>query len=143
MALRGAESGSFTTVDLCVFDPQAGEAVFYKYGAAPSYLKKGGAVRRVSGSSLPVGMRGTPAAPDITRTRLEPGSFAVMVSDGVTDPLRDDWLQDLLAGWQGEDPQTLAGLILTECVRREGLQDDCGVQVLYRPLTGEKSPQRV
>ena len=143
MALRGAESGSFTTVDLCVFDPQAGEAVFYKYGAAPSYLKKGGAVRRVSGSSLPVGMRGTPAAPDVTRTRLEPGSFAVMVSDGVTDPLRDDWLQDLLAGWQGEDPQTLAGLILTECVRREGLQDDCGVQVLYRPLTGEKSPQRV
>jgi len=143
MALRGAETGSFTTVDLCVFDPGAGEAVFYKYGAAPSYLKKGGTVRRVSGSSLPVGMRGTPAAPDVTRTRLEPDSFVVMVSDGVTDPLRDDWLQDLLAGWQGEDPQTLAGLILTESVRREGLQDDCGVQVLYRPSGEEKSAQRV
>jgi len=143
MALRGAETGSFTTVDLCVFDGQAGEAVFYKYGAAPSYLKKGGAVRRVSGSSLPVGMRGTPAAPDVTRTRLEPGSFVVMVSDGVTDPLRDDWLQDLLAGWQGEDPQTLAGLILTESIRRESLQDDCGVQVLYRPSGEEKSARRV
>lgn len=40
MALRGAETGSFTTVDLCVL--RGGEAAFYKFGAAPSYLKKGG-----------------------------------------------------------------------------------------------------
>ena len=30
-----------------------------------------------------------------------------MVSDGVADPNRDDWLQNLLAGWGGDDPQTL------------------------------------
>jgi len=137
MALRGAETGSFTTVDLCVFDPANGEAVLYKYGAAPSYVKQGGIVRRISGGSLPVGMRGTPAAPDVTRARLEPGGFLVMVSDGVADPLRDEWLQDLLAGWQGEDPQTLAGLILTESIRREHLQDDCGIQILYRPRPEE------
>ena len=46
MALRGAETGSFTTVDLCVL--RGGEAAFYKFGAAPSYLKKGGSVRRIS-----------------------------------------------------------------------------------------------
>ena len=68
-------------------------------------------------------------------TRLEPGSFAVMVSDGVADPSQDEWLLDLLAGWEGEDPQTLAGLILSESVRRERLRDDCGVQVLYCPET--------
>ena len=67
---------------------------------------------------------------------LEPGGFAVMVSDGVADPGRDEWLQDLLAGWEGEDPQVLAGLILSESIRREALQDDCGVQVLYLPKTG-------
>ena len=67
----------------------------------------------------------------MTRAALEPGSFAVMVSDGVADPGRDEWLQDLLAGWDGEDPQTLAGLILRESIRREDLQDDRGVQVLY------------
>ena len=115
MALRGAETGSF-----------------YKFGAAPSYLKKNGAVRRITGSSLPVGLRGTPAAPDITTVTLEPGSFAVMISDGVADPSRDEWLQDLLAGWGGDDPQTLANLILSESIRRERLQDDCAVQVLYR-----------
>ena len=132
MALRGAETGSFTTIDLCVFRPATGELEFYKYGAAPSYLKKGGTVRRVTGASLPAGLRGTPAAPDVTRLRLEPGGFAVMISDGVADPGRDEWLQDLLAGWEGEDPQALAGLILSESIRREKLQDDCGVQVLYR-----------
>lgn len=63
---------------------------------------------------------------------LEPGSFAVMISDGVADPSRDEWLQDLLAGWGGDDPQTLANLILSESIRRERLQDDCAVQVLYR-----------
>ena len=133
MALRGAETGSFTTIDLCVFDPGTGEAVFYKFGAAPSYLKKGGVVRRVTGGSLPAGLRGTAAVPDVTRAPLEPGSFAVMISDGVADPGQDEWLQNLLAGWSGDDPQVLAGLILTESVRREKMRDDCGVQVLHRP----------
>ncbi len=132
MALRGAESGSFTTVDLCAFRATTGEVAFYKYGAAPSYVKKGGTVRRITGGSLPAGLRGAPAQPDVTRLHLEAGSFAVMVSDGVADPEKDDWLQDLLAGWQGDDPQTLAGLILAESIRREKLKDDCGIQVLYR-----------
>ena len=143
MALRGAETGSFTTVDLCICDPAAGEAVFYKYGAAPSYIKKGGVVRRITGASLPVGLRGTPVMPDVTRVVLEPGSFAVLVSDGVADADRDDWLQDLLAGWSGEEPQVLADLILAESVRREKLRDDCGVEVLYLPPTRKKGAAMV
>lgn len=131
MSLRGADSGAFTTVDLCVYDPGAKEASFYKCGAAPSYLKRGGVVRRVTGASLPVGLQGPP--PDVTRAPLAPGGFAVMVSDGVTDPAEDEWLMNLLAGWTGDDPQDLAGLILAESVRRERLRDDCGVQVLYCP----------
>ena len=136
MALRGAETGSFTTIDLLTCRPESGELSFYKYGAAPSYVKKGGTVRRISVGSLPAGLRCNTAVPDVTRAALEPGSFAVMISDGVADPGRDEWLQDLLAGWEGEDPQTLAGLILSESIRRENLQDDCGVQVLYRSREG-------
>ena len=133
MALRGAETGSFTTIDLCTFDPVLGTASFYKYGAAPSYLKKGGVVRRITGNSLPAGLRGAPAPPDKTAVRLEPGSFAVMISDGVADPNRDDWLQDLLAGWDGRDPQLLAADILSESMNRADLQDDRSVQILYYP----------
>ncbi len=72
-----------------------------------------------------------------------------MISDGVADPNRDEWLQDLLAGWNGDDPQTLANLILSESIRRERLQDDCAVQVLYRlpeseqPVSGKFSKAAV
>ena len=138
MALRGAETGSFTTMDLCTLDTAAGEAVFYKYGAAPSYLKRGGIVRRITGGSLPVGLRGAPAPPDVTHIQPEPGSFTVMISDGVAEAERDEWLMDLLAGWEGEDPQALAGAILAESIRRQDLQDDCGIQVLYWPAAARE-----
>lgn len=134
MALRGADTGSFTTIDLCVYDPRTSEASFYKFGAAPSYLKKGGTVRRITGGSLPAGLRGASAAPDITRTPLEPGAFAIMISDGAADPNEDDWLQTLLAAWTGDDPQALATQILTESARHEHMRDDCAVQILHRPV---------
>lgn len=135
MALRGAETGSFTTIDLLTCYPCSGEAALYKFGAAPSYIKRGGNVRRITGGTLPAGLRGSPAAPDVTRLTLEPGSFAVLMSDGVADAGHDEWVLDLLAGWDGDDPQTLAGLLLAESIRRCGLQDDCGIQVLH--LTDE------
>lgn len=58
MALRGAETGSFTTIDLITCRPETGEAAFFKYGAAPSYVKKGGTVRRITGGTLPAGSAG-------------------------------------------------------------------------------------
>ena len=137
MALRGEVTGSFTTMDLCTFDAFSGDAAFYKYGAAPSYLKKGSVVRRITGISLPVGLRDGDTAPDVTHVRLSPGSFAVMISDGVADPAQDQWLQSLLAGWEDEEPQELAKAIMMESLRRQASRDDRGVQILYWPA--EKS----
>jgi len=133
LALRSEETGSFATIDLLCLDLAGGEASLFKYGAAPTYLKKSGNVRRVTGGTLPAGLRESPAAPDVTRFPLEPGSFAVMISDGVSDAAHDEWLQNLLAGWEGEDPQTLAALVVQEAVRRGDQKDDCGVQVLFLP----------
>ena len=133
MALRGEVTGSFTTMDLCTFDAFSGDAAFYKYGAAPSYLKKGSVVRRITGMSLPVGLRDGDTAPDVTRVRLDPGSFAVMISDGVADPSQDQWLQSLLASWENEEPQELAKAIMMESLRRQASRDDRGIQVLYWP----------
>ena len=133
LALRGEETGSFATIDLLTLRRETGEAVFYKYGAAPSYLKRLGSVRRITGTALPAGLREAPAPPDVTRLRLEGGSFAVLISDGVADAGSDEWLQDFLAGWSGEDPQALAGAILAECRKRGALRDDCAVQAVYFP----------
>ena len=133
MALRGEVTGSFTTMDLCMFNALSGDAAFYKYGAAPSYLKKGSVVRRITGISLPVGLRDTGTEPDVTHVHLDPGSFAVMISDGVADPSQDQWLQSLLAGWESDEPQELAKAIMTESIRRQSSLDDRGVQILYWP----------
>lgn len=133
LALRSQETGSFATIDLLTVELGDGDAALYKYGAAPTYVKKGGSVRRITGHALPPGLRDGQAAPDVTRLRLERGAFTVMVSDGVADALGDEWLQDLLAGWEGTDPQALAGLVMAEAARRGSRQDDCGVQVLYLP----------
>lgn len=131
LALRSEETGSFATMDLLTLDLRSGDGALYKFGAAPTYIKKGGKVRRITGHALPVGLRDAPASPDVTKFRLETGSFTVMVSDGVADALGDEWLQDLLAGWDGTDPQLLAALVMREAVKRGRLADDCGVQVLY------------
>ena len=136
LSLRSADTGSFTTIDLLRLKLSTGEAVIYKYGAAPSYIKRGGRVRRITGSALPAGLHTEPTPPDATAFRLEDDSFVVLISDGVTDADHDEWLQNLLAGWQGEDPQALVGLILAEARRQGCVSDDCGVQILYLPETG-------
>lgn len=140
LALRGQDTGSFSTIDLLTFQLRDGQTALYKYGAAPTYIKRHGSVRRITGSTLPAGLRTSPPGPDATRLTLEEGSFAVMVSDGVVDPDRDEWLQNLLAGWEGEDPQRLAGAVLERAVGPDGPDDDCGVQVLYLPENGGKNP---
>ncbi|MEG1682759.1 MAG: SpoIIE family protein phosphatase [Oscillospiraceae bacterium] len=131
LGLRSGDTGSFTTIDLLSLQLKTGEAALYKYGAAPSYLKRGGRVRRITGGNLPAGLDSQQA--DVTRFPVEPDSFVVLVSDGVTDAGHDEWLQNLLAGWQGDDPQTLVGLILAESKQLDGMEDDCGVQILYLP----------
>lgn len=138
LALRSEETGSFSTIDLMTLDLHTSGAELYKYGAAPTYLKKGGNVRRITGETLPAGLRESPSSPDVTRFPMEEGSFALMVSDGVSDADHDDWLQNLLAGWEGDDPQILASLVLQEAKNHGGTSDDCASQVLYIP----KNPGR-
>ena len=40
LMLRGEEGGGFTTIDLLALQRPTGAGTLYKYGAAPSYLKR-------------------------------------------------------------------------------------------------------
>ena len=131
MALRGQEGGGFTTIDLLALQRSSGSAVLYKYGAAPSYLKQGGSVSRFTAASLPAGLQSSGRSPACSRFALPGGSFFVMVSDGIADQNDDEWLQNLLAGWDGQEADALTQLILRESRSRRGLQDDCAVLSLY------------
>ena len=68
-----------------------------------------------------------------TRFPLEENTFVLMVSDGVADSGDDQWLQDLLAGWQGDDPNVLVSLVLRECYQRRKGDDDRSAMCLYLP----------
>ena len=131
--LRGETSGAFTTVDLFRISLRNGEAALYKYGAAPSYVKHGGRVRRITCTCLPAGLQDSALPPETTCLRLDGDSFFVMVTDGVADGLDDEWLQDLLAGWEGGDPQQLVSAILSGSFDHKGTEDDGGVLALYLP----------
>ena len=56
-----------------------------------------------------------------------------MISDGIADSVEDQWLQDLLAGWQGEDPNALVSLVMKEARQRRHGDDDCSALCLYLP----------
>ena len=90
LALRGEDTGGFTTVDLLQIDLFSGEGELFKLGAAPTYVKKGSSVQRLSGSSLPAGLaEGDPSSLDHFTLRLAPGDCVLMVSDGICGSPKD------------------------------------------------------
>ena len=142
LTLRCQEGGGFTTIDLLALDRRTGAATLYKYGAAASYVKRGGTVTRLEGGSLPAGLQDTRQPPEATGIHLEPGSVLVMVSDGVTSE-GDDWLRELLASWPGGDSQELAQLILADSRRHGGLKDDCAALALRLEKSEKPAAKRV
>ena len=131
LALRCEEEGGFTTIDLFCLDLHNGEAGFYKLGAAPSYVRRKGAVTRVTGAALPAGlMVGEGMGADVSRLRLEPGDSVVLVSDGVADAEEDGWVKTALAEYDGSDPKSLAVVLMEGSAQRQGATDDRTAVVL-------------
>ena len=130
LLLRGGDNWGFTTVDLMCVDLFTGETCFYKYGAAPSYVKNGKQIRPVKGESLAAGLAlGEGAAPDLVRMRLKPGCTALIASDGVLADREDGWIRELL-GAEQTDMKALARGVLREAETRYGAGDDMTVLAL-------------
>lgn len=142
LTLRCAEGGGFTTIDLLALNRSSGEATIYKYGAAPSYVKRDKNVTQVTAGSLPAGLQGSSAEPEFSRLQMGEGDILVMVSDGVVS---DDngWLSALLQQWTEEDAQDLSQQILAESRRHGGLKDDCAALVLRVEKTSQTPKKRV
>ncbi len=103
----------------------------FKYGAAPSYLRRGSSVRRIKGKSLAAGLGVPPHdAPDQLKMDLKADSMAVIISDGVTAGLDDGWLCELVSKFEGQDPRELAGLIIDTASEKFGAEDDMTVIVI-------------
>ena len=124
LSLRGEEEGGFTTVDLLQVDLFTGRAAVYKFGAAPTYVKKREGVQRITGNSLPAGVSAQGSIrPDCTRLKLEPGDCVLLASDGICGAGDDDWLRSRLAVFDGESPKDLARDLITNGPE-DGATDD-------------------
>ena len=123
LALRGEEAGGFTTVDLLQVDLFTGQGAVYKLGAAPTYIRRGDQVRRLTGGALPAGLSaGGEARPDKLPLQLAPGDCVLMVSDGVTGTGDDGWLQQRFARFKGDSPKELARVLIADSP--QGATDD-------------------
>lgn len=143
LTLRCAENCGFTTIDLLALDRSSGEATLYKYGAAPSYIKRGETVQSMTAGSLPAGLQESRAEPEFSRFQLQEGNMLVMVSDGVIGGDEENWLPELLKTWSETDAQVLSQQILAESRRHGGLKDDCAALVVYLEKTSPKGTKRV
>lgn len=135
--LKNGDDWSYATVDLCCIDLFTGQTCFYKYGAAPSYVKTGRAVRRVKGRSMAAGMAaGEGSVPDVIRMRLRPGHVALIASDGVMAEDSDQWLRDILSQSEGKEMKLVARQTLQAALHRFGNSDDMtamAIRVEERP----------
>lgn len=127
LLLRGGDSWGYATVDLVCVDLFSGETCFYKYGAAPSYVKTGRSIQRIKCETLAAGLTGGDGlAPDIVRMRLRPGNTALIATDGVICGSEDGWIRELLLKGEG-DMKLLARAALKGAERLYGAADDMTV----------------
>jgi len=128
MLLRNADTWGFATVDLLCIDLFSGSASFYKYGAAPSYVRSGKQLRRIRSETLAAGLsKADSCQPDIVKLRLHPGNLAVIASDGIIAETDDSWIRKLVCENDGADMKMMARDILQTAVKKYGSTDDMTV----------------
>ena len=128
MLLKNGENWGYATVDLMCIDLFTGQTGFYKYGAAPSYIRTGKTVRRVKGVSMAAGILAEEGqTPDVVRMRLRPGGVALIASDGVAPRDDDGWIREALLEFDGGDTRALARSVLRQAGEIYGCTDDMTV----------------
>lgn len=131
MLLRAGDEWGYATVDLMCVDLFSGETCFYKYGAAPSYVRSGGRVRQIHSETLAPGLfPENGAAPDLVRMKLKAGSTALIASDGVASGRDDAWLRELLKEDE-TDMKALARRALQRAEEQHGAADDMTVIAVH------------
>ena len=121
-----------STVDLFDFDLITGEALFYKCGAAPSYVKRDNSIFRIRSETAPIGLIKSIDAERI-RVEVKCGDYVVMLSDGVSQSPEDSaWLLELLSTPALPDIRDYADRILSEAIKHSRSLDDMSVAVAKR-----------
>lgn len=113
-------SGTFSTVDLCVTDLYSGVCEVLKIGASTTFFKHQGWVEAVASTSLPMGILQNIDYDD-TKKQLQSGDFIIMVSDGILDALpsrhAEEIIKDFLLEQETDNARELAEGLLAEVLQ--------------------------
>jgi len=116
----------FATVDLCVLDLNACTAAFSKLGGCDSFLVRRGALTRVEGGRLPMGIL-EGVRPAGATLRLQPGDTLVMMTDGLYDASREGeraFLERAILECAVKPPQSLCESLTNLALERQGQARD-------------------
>jgi len=116
------------TVDLFTLDLITGEAMFYKCGSAPSYVKRGTSLYRIRSRTSPLGVLSELDAERI-RVDVSEGDYIIMFSDGVSADGESPWLIEVLSEPADDDPADYARKILEAAKKNAATTDDMSVMV--------------
>ncbi len=131
LTLRAEFTGSFSTLDLFYGNLFTGYAEIYKLGGAPTYIKRGSKIRRITASNLPAGVRlNGKSEPEVTPISLEPGDYIIMTSDGIADGNDDVKLLEFLSNASSPTPKALADELLAFSLSCYKKNDDMTVAVI-------------
>ena len=122
----------FSTVDLADVDLWTGEVFGEKLGACASWVVRGSHMKKVEGSSLPLGIV-QDAQPTAVQYRLHSGDILILMSDGVADALGDDaHTKKIIAESLFIQPQRMADALLRSALVADGgtPRDDMSVMVM-------------
>lgn len=132
MLLKNEDETAFATVDLLAIDLFSGETGIYKFGSAPTYLRKGSSVKRIKSENLAAGLCSSIGeSTSAFKVKLSSGTVTAIISDGVLGGGDDKWLMDMLLQFEGNDAKDLARQILRTASSNFGSEDDMTVITLY------------
>lgn len=130
--LGAQQEERFSTVDLADVDLWTGEVWSEKLGACASWVVRGNHLKKIEGSSLPLGIV-QEASPTAVQYRLHSGDILILMSDGVADAFADDaQFRHALEESLYIQPQRMADALLRQALVAGGgtPRDDMSVMVL-------------
>jgi sigma-B regulation protein RsbU (phosphoserine phosphatase) len=138
-----ARGKKFLTIFLGRFSPATGELRYVNAGHNPPLLVREGSLVPLPASGLPLGLFPQGRA-EVRTVELPPGAMLALYTDGVTEAVNASdeefgmpRLEEILRGWRGEDPDTVARTVLEAVAEFEGetpRSDDRTFIAARRPL---------
>lgn len=120
------ESSGFSTMDVLELSLVTGQGTLYKWGAAPSYIRSGNAVKKVGTAAPPPGLGvGSTCGAEVIRLSLWGGDLVVLLSDGVSG----DAVEELILTYEGSDVRELSAMLISRAEALGG-EDDMTAAVL-------------